>query len=307
MSIRCWNLPYRFAAVACGLLLWAATANAADQPLTVCLEEDSPPLSYKFGKKIGGFDFDVAKELAARLGREFKVQWYEAENDEENVPRFEMNALLSSGLCQLIGGFPMLESMIGPAAVETFSLPDYEGKKRSERGKVVRLGTVTTSIPYNRAVFAAIVGPKFNGNIKSLDDLAGRRIMAEVATIPGALLMRHNNGALVNDTAHISPLKNIFKAMDSGTADVMLIELHRFERYKFRNPDTTLRFSGYTERLGFNLGFAALDSSKDLVAKINRELQNMTSDGTFARIANANSMTHVKPEKPDVMGRLRLP
>ncbi|MBT7758920.1 MAG: transporter substrate-binding domain-containing protein [Rhodospirillaceae bacterium] len=287
--------------------LVAASAQAAGSDLKFCLEEDSPPYSYKFGKKIGGFDYDLSRELAARLGRTFKVQWFETENDEENIPKLEANALLSARLCHLIGGYPLIESALGGAVQGTFRLPDHDGQKRSERHKLFKLGVVTASVPYNRAVFAAIIGPGFSGKVNSLDDFAGSRIMAEVATLPGVLLMRHNKGALIDDTSHISPLKNLLKIMDTGKGDITLIGLHRFERYRFRNPQTKLRFAGYVLPLGFNLGYAALNTSKDLLRDVNKALAGMLADGSLKSFAVKNSMTLMAPQKPDVMGKLRLP
>ncbi len=102
------------AGIAFGAIALPQAAYAKDT-LGVCLEEDSPPYSYKFGKKIGGFDYQLAKELAARLNRDLQVQWYESENDEENIPKLEANALLSARLCQLIGGYPMMKSSLGSA------------------------------------------------------------------------------------------------------------------------------------------------------------------------------------------------
>lgn len=290
-----------------GLALATISAPAVGLDLKVCLEEESPPYSYKFGKKIGGFDYHVAKTLAAKLDRSLTVQWFETENDEENIPKLEANALLSARLCHLIGGYPLLESALGGAPQGTFRLPDHEGQKRSERTKLIKLRTVTASRPYNRMVFAAIVGPKIKGQVTSLDDLAGVRIIAEVATLPSILLMRYDNGALVDNTSHISPWKDLFGLMDSGKADATLIGLHRFERYQFRNPKTNLRFAGYISPLGFNLGYAALNSSKDLLARVNLALTEMANDGTLDALAAQNSMTLIAPQQPYVMGKLKLP
>ena len=294
-------------ALAGAIAVAMAAVPAAGAELKVCLEEDSPPYSYKFGKKKGGFDYDVSMELASRLGRSLTVQWFETENDEENIPKLEANALLSAPLCHLIGGYPLLESALGGSQHQTFRLPDHDGQKRSERGKLIKLRVVTASNPYNRMVYAAIVGPAIKGPVKTLNDLKGVRIMSEVATLPSYLLMRHDNGTLVDNTEHISPWKKLFKQLDAGKADATLVGLHRYERYRFRNPETKLRFAGYTAPLGFNLGFAALTSSKDLLAQVNKTLADMTADGTLEKLASKNSMTLVAPQKPNVMGKLKLP
>jgi len=292
--------------LAAGLAIATSGADAKD-PLKVCLEEDSPPYSYKFGKKIGGFDYQLAQELAVRLDRDFKVQWYESENDEENIPKLEANALLSARLCHLIGGYPMMKSALGAAPQGTFRLPDHEGQKRSERDKLIKLGVVVPSMPYNRTVFGVIVGPSVSNKITSLGDLAGLRIMSEVATLPSVLLMRHNGGQLIDDTSHIPRHKDLLKEMNAGKGDATLTQVHLFERFRFRNPDTQLRFSGYVFPLGINLGFAALDSSKALVDDVNNALADLAAEGRLKEIAAANNMTVFEPQKPYVMDRLVLP
>ena len=60
----------RLTALLLTAILSLLTGAAAAQPvLTVCLEEDSPPLSFKFRSRQGGFDHGVAEEVAKRIGR----------------------------------------------------------------------------------------------------------------------------------------------------------------------------------------------------------------------------------------------
>jgi len=291
-----------------GILATIAAPDAkAKEILKICLEEESPPYSYKFGKNIGGFDYQLAQELAARLGRDLTIQWFETENDEENIPKLEANALLSAPLCHLVGGYPMLKAALGSAPQGKFTLPDHEGQKRSERLKLIDLGVVVPSLPYNRSVYGVIVGPAVTGDITSLDDIAGLRIMSEVATLASAILMRHDGGRLVDHTSHVSPLEGLFKQMNAGKADATLVEVHRFERFRFRNPDTKLRFSGYIVPIGINFGFAALDTSNALLDDVNRVLEELAAAGTLEDFAAANHMTLFEPQKPFVTERIVLP
>ena len=146
------------AATAAALMLITAV-KAQPAPLTICLEEDSPPLSFSFGPRKGGFDHGVAEEIAKRMGRPLKVQWFESENDEEAVPVWEANALLSDGLCDLIAGYPLLGSTLGKPETDKGAVPEYEGMKRSERGRLVKLGVLSATQPYYRAGYGVIVGP----------------------------------------------------------------------------------------------------------------------------------------------------
>ena len=58
----------RVAALAVVFAGLSATASAQES-LTVCLEENVPPLSMKRGKQGTGFDLEVARRVAALMGR----------------------------------------------------------------------------------------------------------------------------------------------------------------------------------------------------------------------------------------------
>ncbi len=284
------------------VLAFAATAQAAGKPLTVCLEEDSPPYSFKFRSRQGGFDLAVAGHLAEALGRPLKVQWFESENDDENVQTWEANALLSDGLCDLIGGYPLFAAGLGTPTEPRGAIPEYDGMKRSERGRMVDLGVVIASIPYHRAGFAVIRGAGAEGRaVRSLVDLMGLRIGAEVSTLSSALLFRFRGGLLVEDIAHVAPSKGLLRQLEDGRFDVALTELHRFDQYRKRNPDTALEFSGYVHPLGFNFGFAALEREAPLIARVDTVLQAAAKDGTLERLAREAGMTFLAPRAPAVL------
>ena len=240
-----------------GLTAVPSNVSAAN-PLTVCLEEDSPPYSFKFGKRKGGFDYDLAHALGEALGRETRILWFEFEIDEEEMPTLQAAALLADEQCDLIGGFPLLETWLDKPGQPTSNLPDYAGKTRLDRKRYVKLKPLIASNPYHRSQFGVIVSPNVKREIQSLDDLAGIRLIAEIDSLTGILLWRHNKGQLIDDLTHIRGKDGLFKQMDKGVGDATLTEVHRFERYRFRNADTKLRFSGYQHPLGYNFGYGAL-------------------------------------------------
>lgn len=294
---------------ACALsagLVFAVAAPAAANSLTVCLEEDSPPLSFKFRSRQGGFDHGVAEEVARRLGLGFKVQWFEAENDEENVPAWETNALLSDGLCDIVGGYPMMASSLGAPETDKGAIPEYDGMNRAERGRLVRLGVLDVTDPYSRSAFGVILGPNMqDAAITGLFDLEGRKIGFEVGTMAAALVHRYRNGALIPTAVSVRESKGLLPALAAGTLDAGLLELHKYDNFRRRNADAPIRFSGYVHPLGINMGFAILERDADLKARINQALDAMKSDGTLEKIAETWQMTFIRPEPPAILSRIK--
>ncbi|MBT6274624.1 MAG: transporter substrate-binding domain-containing protein [Chromatiales bacterium] len=284
-----------------------STASAAEgRRLTVCLEEDSPPYSFKFGKRTGGFEYDLAHLLGRKLKREVAIQWFEFEVDEDEVTTLQANALLADGRCDVIGGYPLLESWLGTPKHAESVLPDYAGKKRSERHRRVKLGTVVATKPYLRSQFGVINGPGFSGPIGSLEDLEKLSVMVEIQSLPAIILWRHKDGLLMDNLTHVAPTKGLLKQMDDGGADVTFVEVHRFDRYRLRNPETKLRWSGYVHPIGYNFGYAALATRSALVEDINGVLDALAKSGSLQKIASDNALTYFAPTEPHVAGKLKL-
>ncbi|MDF1736331.1 MAG: transporter substrate-binding domain-containing protein [Minwuia sp.] len=286
-------------------LLLTAGAQAQPTPLTICLEEDSPPLSFSFGPRKGGFDHGVAEEIAKRMGRPLKIQWFESENDEEAVPVWEANALLSDGLCDLIAGYPLLGSTLGKPETDKGAVPEYEGMNRAERGRLVRLGVLSATQPYYRAGYGVIVGQAARDRaITRLADLKGLKLGAEVGTMASVLLFRNAGGVLVDDISNVSETKDLLPRTAEGEFDAVLIELHKFDNFKRRNPETPLRWSGYVHPFGVNMGMAVLERHGTLREQVNVILDAMEADGTLDALAERWQMTRIPPAAPWVLERL---
>jgi ABC-type amino acid transport substrate-binding protein len=97
----------------------AMTAARADDILKICLDENLPPLSvHHRGAPDRGFDVTLAQAVAERLGRSFKIQWFESKLDEDSSPALEANALLSDGRCSLVGGYALTkDSLVVPGVI----------------------------------------------------------------------------------------------------------------------------------------------------------------------------------------------
>jgi ABC-type amino acid transport substrate-binding protein len=291
------------AATALAVSLMAGQSSAAT--LTVCLEEDSPPLSFKFKSRKGGFDYGVSEEVARRLGMEFAVQWFESENDEENVPAWEANAMMSDGLCDVVGGYPLVLSALGKPEADRGTLPDHDGMNRAERGRLVPLGVLDSTDPYNRVGFGVILGPNLSDlNLRGMHDLESRKVGFEVETLGAALVYRFRNGVLVSNAVSFRGSDELLPAVAAGELDAAVLELHKFDNFMRRNADAPIRFSGYVHPLGINMGFAVLERNSDLTARINSVLDDMKKDGSLEALAPKWQMTFVKPLPPKVLKRI---
>ena len=126
------------------MLAGSVTAAWAADPLSICLDEDRPPLSmHHRGKPDSGFDVLLAQAIADRMGRPLKIQWFESKLDEDSSPQLEANALLSDGRCSLVGGYALTQDSLVVPGMKTARLPDFAGATRS-------IG----------AVRAALIGPR---------------------------------------------------------------------------------------------------------------------------------------------------
>ncbi|MBL4907041.1 MAG: transporter substrate-binding domain-containing protein [Sneathiella sp.] len=272
-------------------------ANAKED-LRFCLEEGSPPYSYKFGKRTGGFDLLLAEQLAEKLNRNLKIQWYESEEDDEAIPIFEINALLSADFCDFVGGMALVASNLRSPVQPIAALPDYDGMKRSDRGKRVNLGELTATVPFIRAGLTIILSPEYaTKKVERLSDLNGLVVGAEVTTLSSALLMRYQGGLLASKSKHFKPGK-IFEELDAGTVDAALVERHRFDRYQKRHSETKLVATNYSHSIAYNISFAALKGSKAPIDQINTAINELIDTGKMQEIAAQEKLSYVAPRKP---------
>jgi ABC-type amino acid transport substrate-binding protein len=294
----------RLALAVCGLMFALPKAALADT-LSVCLEENSDPYSWKHGSEQGGFDLKVAAAVAAALGKKLTIQWFETENEEESFPDREANALISAGLCDLVAGYPMFGGALAEPASETALLPGHEGQNPATRHQFVELGVLAPSRPYHHAPLQVIVGPKGWGRlIETLSDLNGLSLGAEQGTLTDTIFMAYRAGYMASRVIHVVPQSGILSRLEEGAFDAILIELHRFDAYRRKHPDTQLRATNYRHALGFNMGFVGLKSRPDLLAQVNDVIDSLATEEKFAPLADSVGMTFIPPNEPEILDRI---
>jgi ABC-type amino acid transport substrate-binding protein len=293
----------RLAAASLAALLCVVpmATRAADGPLTICLDENLPPLSaHRGGKPDSGFDVALAQAIADRLGRPLRIQWFESKLDEDSSPALEANALLSDGRCALIGGYAFTPDALTAPGVKTAKLPDFEGAMRDDRRRRVPLGMLAASKPYMYSPLTVVLGTKARDRkIADIGDLAGLRIAIESGTVADAILMTFDNGRLIDDITHLVPGRSdLLGAIERTEFDATLLDLRRFDAYRATHPNAGLTASGYYHPVGTNRGYVALASEPALLEAINKALSDLQSTGTLAQLGQAAGLTYLAPHEP---------
>ncbi len=296
-------------ALACSLLMIVAAAAArAAEPLTICLDEESPPWSMHGDRGHAGFDYAVGEAVAKRLHRPFAVQWFESKIEEDASTTLSVNALMSDGKCQLFGSYPLTRDALGKPGFEIWRLPDFEGAKRADRSRHVRLGELVPSKPFHRAVFAVILGKDAaSKQINGIGDLVGLKLGAEGGTLTDAVLMLFGGGKLVDHVVHVAPGKSdLLPRLERGDFSATLTEIRSFDAYRAKHPDTSLKLTSYYYPVGFNMGFVGLATERALIEEVNAAIADMLAKNEFAALAEASGMTYVPPSGPDVLEKLTI-
>jgi ABC-type amino acid transport substrate-binding protein len=292
---------------AAALLVAMATMTTAraDNILKICLDENLPPLSvHHRGAPDRGFDVTLAQAVAERLGRSFTIQWFESKLDEDSSPALEANALLSDGRCSLVGGYALTKDSLVVPGVKTAKLPDFEAATRDDRRRRVPLGVLVPSQAYIYSPLTIALGPKARDRrITGVGDLAGLRIGIESGTLADAILMRFDNGRLINDITHLVPGRDdLLGTLDRGDLDATLLDLRRLDAYRAAHPDTKLTGSGYYYSIGANRGYVGLASDPDLLVAVNKALTDLQAAGTMAQLGQAAGLTYLPPHEPAILG-----
>lgn len=296
----------RLAALGLAAILAAsATAAWAADPLSICLDEDRPPLSaHHRGKPDLGFDVLLAQAIADRMGRSLKIQWFESKLDEDSSPQLEANALLSDGRCSLVGGYALTTGSLVVPGMKTARLPDFAGATRDDRRRRVALGVLAPSRPYVYSPMTIVLGPKARERkIGGIGDLAGLRLAIESGSLGDAILITFDKGRLIDDVTHLVPGRDdLLGALDRGDYDATLIDLARFDAHRAAHPDTTITASGYYYPIGANRGYVGLASDPALIEAANNALTDLAAEGKIAEFGKQAGLTYLPPREPAILG-----
>jgi ABC-type amino acid transport substrate-binding protein len=295
---------------AAALLVVAGLAEPArgEEVLRMCLDANVPPWSVYDGAKGGGFDWAVADAVAKRIGRQLALQWFETKSDPDDSTTLAVDALLSDRRCQLVGGYPLVESTLGKPGMKSARMPDFVGARPTDRGRSIELGTLVPSRAYHFAALTVVLGAAAaSARITDLASLDGIRIGIEGGTLADAILMLFGDGRFVNQITHVVPGRGeLLPRLEKAEYDATLVELRRFDAYRAAHPETKLTPSSYYFPTGFNIGFAGLSVDRDLIEQVDRAIAEMLEEGELPALARTAGVTYLPPHQPNVSPEVTL-
>ena len=226
----------------------AETAEAAGGTLIVGFDQDFPPMGFVGDNgEYTGFDLDLAKEVASRLGPEYKAQpvaW-----DSKDME-------LESGNIDCIwNGFTI-----------TGREDDY---------------TWTTPYMANKQVFVVAN----DSDIKSQADLAGKVVEVQADSSAEAALKENQDLANTFGQLLTTPDYNTaFMDLEQGAVDAVAMDvIVAGYQIKQRNADFKILDDSLSEE-EYGVGFKK--GNTELRDKVQGALEEMAADGTLAKISD---------------------
>lgn len=285
--------------------LGLAAGHVSAQSLTVCMAENNPPLSYEGKGEIRGLDLRIAQAIAVELERPLKVVPFESKYEAESSLAHEVNALLSSGVCELASGFPLLAGDLGPATRPTARVPDYPGAKRRPQRPWVPLGTLVPSLAYHAVAWGLIVR-EASRESATLAKPGDARIGVIAGTMTGSVVMLYRNGKLRPQLVNMSQNQDALEQLEGGKIDATLSSLDRYDAWRLEHPASAVRRAAYVHPLRINVGFVSRSDSPEVMAAANRVISRSLTDGELQRWAGAAGTTWIAPSEPQVSGPIGL-
>jgi ABC-type amino acid transport substrate-binding protein len=277
----------------------AAVAGGPAAPLKVCMADGNAPLSYRVNGEPRGLDVGLAQAIASEAGRPLRVMFFESEYEPDKSLAHEVNALLSSGVCDLASGYPLFASDLGAPSRASARAPDYDGAKPRRLRPFIPLGRVAATRAYQAAAMG-VVTRDAGLRVETLADLQGVRVGAVSGTMAGSALIFYRNGILTKGIVSLSQREDLLAALDAGRFDATLTPLSRYDAYRLAHPNTKIVRAAFVHPLRINLGVVGLESESATIAAADRAIERALVGGELARWAEAAGASWIRPEPPDV-------
>jgi hypothetical protein len=280
--------------VALAAAVLTGPAFGMGQGLKVCLESGAAPLSSEAHE---GMDLAVTRMVADWLGRPLEIVWYEGDDDSDASPAAQVNGLLSAGLCQIAGGFPLVSDALRapPDIPYPLVLPDHSRR-------FVKLGTLVHSEPYRAVDYRLILGKSAGRSaVTSLDEVKRLHLLVEQNSLADNLLLAHGGGVLRERIVHVPLPVGALAALAKGDGDAALVEGPQFDAWRAAHADSALRDSGYRHPLRVNVGFVALDVQRGLLELFDQALADLLESGDIEAAFKKLGYGFEEPAEPVVL------
>jgi serine/threonine protein kinase len=215
--------------------------------LVIALDPTYRPMEFLDGGEVAGFDIDLAKELARRLGvgTHFKKVYWEWEAVADRLDERQFDVVLSA--------VKMTEDRMRRV--------DFEEYLRLVEVFVCRRGEPA---------------------VRDEADLAGKAVAVQLDTHAHQAaeeLARAHAGIRIEPSCTTTDL---FDALRTGRADVIIVDEPVARSWQQRNPDLVV--TGSLDRRQVPTGIAFRKSDRELRAAVAAALAGMREDGSFARL-----------------------
>lgn len=233
--------------------------------LRVGLYADNRPWSWDDGGKPAGIDVDLAHALAQGLGVRADIALFLADEDLSDDLR---NVVWRGGLL----GFQACDVML--------HVP-------FDRQLMAQEDNVTFLAPYYRESFGAACGE--DADCEALPvRWKGKRIAAELDSIPDFYLLGHSGGVLAKDVVHIPTGYGAVAAVGRGEADAVVATSAQIEAAQHDAPDRPIRrrksFLPAMLSPGWDIGIAVKENSRNLGFAVEEQIAAMSGDGRLKAI-----------------------
>ena len=220
---------------------WLPHAASAAEPLRVVTDATFPPMEFVKDGKRTGFDIELIEALGGAMGR--PVEWIDID---------------------FKGLIPALVSRRADLAMSAIYITD-------ERKKAIDF-----SDPYF-AGGLVVLTPKA-GPIKSLKDLAGKKVSVQVGTKSVGYLK--DNYPTV-ERVEVEKNQEMFNLVDIGRADAAVTGKPAAKVYAQAKPTLTVLPEQLTTE---DYGIAVRKDEPELRAAVNAALKKLKADGTYDKL-----------------------
>ena len=265
--------------------------------LTACLDVKGGIMSSRRTNGGAGFDYEVVKAVAERLGLELDVTWFEGEQDEFEDPIPQSYAMLSIPLCDVTAAHPVFPGADGPIPTDRAAPPRWDEQPDHWRpGDQVNLAPIRRTRPYMRAVQGIVYSNR--ADVADMDDLAAIaefKVGVQQGTLGEAILRRQGPPAAMAEAVTVAPGPNFLWEMEKGAFDVTLTDTAAFDFHRRQNMLSQLKLGSYRHPLGVNIALATAEKNAGLRSSIDKVLEALLIEGVMGDLAKKARMTYTPP------------
>lgn len=245
--------------------------------LRVAVYRDNRPWSWRSEGRLTGIDVDLARAIADRLGVRLDAAELTA---DESVDDDLRNAVWKGGLL----GFTACDLMMHVPYDRVFA---------------GRNDQVALVAPYYRESFALACGNAVSDCEAPPPQFKGKRLAAELDSIPDFYLLGSFGGVLKQDVDHYLTGTDAMSALIEGKADAVMASRAQIETmladgsapsiHRRRGPLPAM-FSP-----GWDIGMAVKENSRSLGDAVEEIVSGMTASGELAAILSRYGVSYAAP------------